>query len=168
MRRRHLLLGLALPLARPARAQDALPRAIRLIVPFAAGASSDTIARIVSARLADALGTAIVVENRASTSGLIAAQAVARAAPDGATLLWSGQTAITHGVMQREPGYNVLRDFTPITTVVENPALLAVRSAAPWRDIAALLAAARAARPAGCATARAASARRRIWRPRRC
>src|SRR5690606_14364716 len=89
MRRRHLLLGLALPLAWPARAQDALPRSIRLIVPFAAGASSDTIARLVSVRLAEALGTSIVVENRAGAGGLIAAQAVARAAPDGATLLWS-------------------------------------------------------------------------------
>lgn len=147
MRRRHLMLGLALPLARPARAQD-LPRTIRVIVPFAAGASSDTVARLVCAKLAEALGVGIVIENRAGAGGLLAAQMVARAAPDGATLLWGGGTAITHAVMGRDPGYDVLRDFTPIATIVENPALLAVRSAAPWQDHRALIAAARAA-PAG-------------------
>jgi tripartite-type tricarboxylate transporter receptor subunit TctC len=144
MRRRHMLLGLTLPLIRPALAQD-FPRAIRVIVPFAAGASSDTIARIVSAKLADMLGVTIVVENRAGAGGLIAAQTVARAAPDGATLLWGGGTAITHAVMGRDPGYDVLRDFTPIATIVDNPALLAVRTSAPWRDHIALLAAARTA-----------------------
>ncbi|WP_270939200.1 Bug family tripartite tricarboxylate transporter substrate binding protein, partial [Falsiroseomonas oryzae] len=146
-RRQALLAFTAMALAPPARAQD-LPRTIRVVVPFAAGASSDTIARIVSAKLAEALGVAIVVENRAGAGGLLAAQQVARAAPDGSTLLWGGGTAITHAVMGRDPGYDVLRDFTPIATIVENPALLAVRTAAPWRDIAALIAAARAA-PAG-------------------
>ncbi len=147
MHRRALFLAPLLPLALPARAQD-LPRSIRLIVPFAPGASSDTIARIVAARLAEPLGTQIVVENRAGAGGLIAAQTVARAAPDGATLLWGGGTAITHGVMGRDPGYDVARDFTPIATIVENPALLAVRTASPLRDMAGLIAAARAA-PAG-------------------
>ncbi len=147
MRRRHLLMGLALPLARPVLAQD-LPRTIRIIVPFAAGASSDTVARLVSARLAEALGVNIVIENRAGAGGLIAAQTLARAAPDGTTLLWGGGTAITHAVMGRDPGYDVLRDFTPIATIAENPALLAVRTAAPWRDHHALFAAARSA-PAG-------------------
>jgi len=144
MRRRHVLLA-SVAVAGTARAQE-LPRTIRLIVPFAPGASSDTIARIVAAKLADALGTAIVVENRAGAGGLIAAQAVARAAPDGATLLWGGGTAITHAVLGRDPGYDVARDFTPIATIVDNPALLAVRTAAPWRDIAALIAAARTER----------------------
>jgi tripartite-type tricarboxylate transporter receptor subunit TctC len=154
MRRRHLLLGLALPLAhvafaRPAVAQDALPRTIRLIVPFAAGASSDTVARIVAAKLAEPLGTTIVVENRAGAGGLLAAQMVARAAPDGGTLLWGGGTAITHAVMGRDPGYDVLRDFTPIVAIAENPALLCVRIGAPWRDIAALTAAAKSAPTGG-------------------
>jgi tripartite-type tricarboxylate transporter receptor subunit TctC len=148
MRRRHLLLGLALPLARPALAQE-LPRSIRIVVPFAAGASSDTVARLVSAKLADVLGTTLVIENRAGAGGLLAAQTVARATPDGTTLLWGGGTAITHAVMGRDPGYDVLRDFTPIATIVENPALLAVRTAAPWQNHQELFAAARAASPVG-------------------
>jgi tripartite-type tricarboxylate transporter receptor subunit TctC len=149
MHRRTLALLTPALFATPARAQEwPAGRPVRIIVPFAAGASSDTIARIVAAKLADALGASIVVENRAGAGGLLAAQAVARAAPDGTTLLWGGGTAITHAVMGQNPGYDVLRDFTPIATIVENPALLGVRTAAPWRDIAALLAAARAA-PAG-------------------
>jgi len=151
MRRRHIALGLgAAILARHGQAQDGWPnRPIRLIVPFVAGASSDTIARLVAARLGAPLGTTIVVENRAGAGGLIAAQTVAQATPDGATLLWSGEVALTQAVLQRNPGYDALRDFTPIATIVENPALLCVRPDAPWRDIAALLAAARAQRAGG-------------------
>lgn len=141
MRRRLLISGL---LVSPAAAQEA-GRPIRLVVPFAPGASSDTIARIVAARLAEALGGPIIVENRAGAGGLLAAQTVARAAPDGHTLLWGGGTALTHAALQRDPGFDALRDFTPIATIVENPALLCVRPAAPWADIAALLGAARTA-----------------------
>jgi len=144
--RRQILRGLGAALmATPAAAEDRWPgRPIRLIVPFAAGASSDTIARLVAARLAEALGASIVVENRAGAGGLLAAQTVARATPDGTTLLWSGETALVQAVLHRDPGYDPLRDFTPLATIVENPALLCVRPDAPWRDIAALLAAARA------------------------
>jgi tripartite-type tricarboxylate transporter receptor subunit TctC len=152
MRRRQVLLGLAAgALARPGLAQEnpLAGRSVRLIVPFAAGASSDTIARIVAVRLAEALGAAIVIENRAGAGGLLASQMVARAAPDGTTLLWGGGTALTHAALQRDPGYDALRDFTPIATIVENPALLAVRPAAPWRDHVQLFAAAKADRGGG-------------------
>jgi tripartite-type tricarboxylate transporter receptor subunit TctC len=151
MRRRHIALGFgAALLARPGRGRENWPtRPIRLIVPFVAGASSDTIARIVAARLGGPLGTSIIVENRAGAGGLIAAQTVAHAAPDGHTLLWSGETALIQAVLQRDPGYDALHDFTPVATIVENPALLCVRAAAPWRDIAALLVAARAQRGGG-------------------
>ncbi len=150
MRRRQMALGLAAgslaaALGRPSLAQQPWPaKPIRLVIPFVAGASSDTIARLVAARLGEPLGTSIVVENRAGAGGLVAAQGIAHAAPDGYTLLWSGEVALTQAVLQRNPGFDVLRDFTPIATIVENPALLCVRMAAPWADIGALLAAARA------------------------
>ncbi|WP_439577855.1 Bug family tripartite tricarboxylate transporter substrate binding protein [Elioraea sp.] len=150
MRRRHLLLSASALVASPARAQGtgaAWPtRPVRLIVPFAAGASSDTIARLVMAKAAEPLGAQVVIENRAGAGGLIAAQTVARAAPDGYTLLWGGGTAITQAVMQRDPGYDWAKDFTPITTISEQPAVLCVRTAAPWRDIGALIAEAKANR----------------------
>lgn len=146
MRRRATLLGLGALAALPARGQDAWPgRPIRLIVPFAPGASSDTLARLITARAAGPLGAGFVIENRAGAGGLLAAQYVARAAPDGTTLLWGGGTAITHAVMQANPGYDVLRDFTPVIVIVEHPAVLAVRTASPFADIAGLLAAAKRA-----------------------
>ncbi len=147
MRRRLVLFGIGALAAGAARAQEAFPaRSIRMIVPFAPGASSDTLARQITARVSGPLGASFVVENRAGAGGLLAAQHVARAAPDGYTLLWGGGTAITHAVMQANPGYDVLRDFTPIIVIAEHPAVLAVRTASPLSDIAALLAAARATR----------------------
>jgi tripartite-type tricarboxylate transporter receptor subunit TctC len=144
MHRRTALAGFGMILAAPLRAQEAWPaRPIRLIVPFAPGASSDTLARQISAKAAGPLGATFVVENRAGAGGLLAAQAVARAAPDGYTLLWGGGTAISIAVMQAAPGYDVLRDFTPVTMLAEHPAILAVRSASPLRDMAGLLDAAR-------------------------
>jgi len=147
MHRRQLLYALALPFARPVLAQE-MPRTIRLVVPFAAGASTDTLARLVASRLADAIGTSIVVENRAGAGGLLAVQLVARATPDGSVLLWSGQTAISLAVINRDPGYDVAKDFTPIATIVDHPALLSVRPASPFRDIQGLVPVARAS-PAG-------------------
>ncbi len=147
LRRRDLggLAALAVPGA--ARAEEAWPaRPVKMVVPFAAGASSDTLARLITARAAGPLGGSFVIENRAGAGGLIAAQAVARAAPDGYTLLWGGGTAITHAVMQASPGYDIFRDFTQVTEIAENPAVLGVRTASPFGDIAALLAAARSIR----------------------
>src|SRR5690606_14941445 len=80
----------------------------------------------------------------AGAGGLIASQAVARAEPDGYTLLWGGGTAITHAVMQRNPGYDWARNFTPVLTIVEQPAVLCVRKAAPWNEAASFLEAAKA------------------------
>ncbi|MGK7871020.1 Bug family tripartite tricarboxylate transporter substrate binding protein [Falsiroseomonas sp. E2-1-a20] len=148
MLRRDLLSGLVLFAACPAAAQSNAAswpsRPIRLIVPFAAGASSDTVARLVMARIGEALGGSVVVENRAGAGGLIASQAVARAAPDGYTLLWGGATAIAQAVMQRNPGFDWSRDFTPVLTIVEQPAVLCVRKAAPWTDVPSFFAAAMA------------------------
>lgn len=150
MLRREMLAGCGLLAAHPAMAQGNAAnwpaRPIRLIVPFAAGASSDIIARLVMARAAEPLGGSVVIENRAGAGGLIASQAVARAKPDGYILLWGGGTAITQAVMQRNPGYDWANDFTPIITIVEQPAVLCVRKASPWSDSAALLAAAKASR----------------------
>jgi tripartite-type tricarboxylate transporter receptor subunit TctC len=134
----------ALAIAPATHAQETFPsRPVRLVVPFAPGASSDTLARQITAKAAGPLGGTFVVENRAGAGGLLAAQYVARAAPDGYTLLWGGGTAITHAVMQASPGYDVLRDFTPVIALAAHPAVLAVRTASPYRDIAGLLAAAK-------------------------
>ena len=170
MRRRTALAGMA-ALAMPgiARAQDTFPsRPVRVVVPFAPGASSDTLARLITAKATAPLGGSFVVENRAGAGGLIAAQFVAHAAPDGYTLLWGGGTAITHAVMQANPGYDVLKDFTPIIALFGAPggARGANRLALPGHRRAA--GGGEDRRRAGCAMARAASARPRTWPPRRC
>ena len=151
MRRRALVAGgLAALAARPARAQPRWPdRPIRLIVPFVAGSSTDLIARVVAAKLSDLLGERMVVDNRAGAGGLIAAQAVARAAPDGLTLYFGGSTLLGNASLHREPGYDPVADFTPIVSIVENPALLVVKRDAPWRDAGALVEALRARAAAG-------------------
>lgn len=141
MKRRTALLGMGALAALPAGAQEAWPaRPVRLLVPFAPGASSDTLARLISAKAAGPLGGSFVVENRAGAGGLLAVQHVARAAPDGYTFLWGGGTAITNAVMQANPGFDVLRDFTQVILIAEHPAVLAVKPDKPWRTIADLLA----------------------------
>ena len=150
MNRRKLLQSLgtvvALPLAARAQ-QGAYPaRPVSLVVPFAAGSSSDTLARLISSRAATPFGGSFVIDNRPGAGGLVAAQRMARAAPDGYTLMWGGGTAITHAVMQADPGYDVMKDFTPIVTLAEHPAVLAVRADRPWKSVQEVFAAARAAR----------------------
>ncbi len=133
-----------------ARAQPASwpTRPITLVVAFAAGSSSDTLARVISSRAAAVLGGQIVIENRPGAGGLIAVQRVARAAPDGYTLMWGGGTAITHAVMQASPGYEVMKDFTQIAMLAEHPAVLGVRADRPWKTARDLFEAARAAKAA--------------------
>ncbi len=144
MLRRTALFGMGALAIVPARAQEGWPaRPIRLVVPFAPGASSDTLARLITAKAAGPLGGSFVVENRAGAGGLLAVQYVVRAPADGYTLLWGGGTAITNAVMQPSPGYDVLADFTPVTVIAEHPAVLAVRTDKPWQNIAQLLDAAR-------------------------
>jgi tripartite-type tricarboxylate transporter receptor subunit TctC len=147
--RRHLAV-LALggaALARVARAQGAWPsRPIRLVVPFAPGGATDVLARIMAARMQAELGQALVVENRAGASGIIGAEVVARAAPDGYTLLMGSVT--THAVNVPMYGarlsYDPLRDFAPVTRISTGYNVLVVHADVPARSVAELVALAKA------------------------
>ncbi len=145
--RRHLALA-ALPLlARPALAQAPWPnRPLRLVVPFAPGGTTDVVGRIVAERLAARLGQPVVVENRAGAGATIGAQIVARAEPDGLTLLVSSSTS--HGVspsLYPNIPYDALRDFTHIGMIARSPSVLLVNPASPVRTLVDFAAAARAA-----------------------
>ncbi|MFM7567167.1 MAG: Bug family tripartite tricarboxylate transporter substrate binding protein [Betaproteobacteria bacterium] len=150
MNRRKVTLSLGLLALSPCAVraqQSAYPsRPVSLVVPFAAGSSSDTLARLISSRAATPFGGSFVIDNRPGAGGLVAAQRMARTAPDGYALMWGGGTAITHAAMQAEPGYDVMKDFTPIVTLAEHPAVLGVRADRPWKTIQDVFAAARAAR----------------------
>jgi len=152
MQRRALLITLASPslanlsLAQPVAAQPAYPdRPIRLIVPFPPGGGTDVISREISARLQADLGWNIVIENRPGAGGNIGLDAVAKAAPDGFTL-GMGQAsnlAINPALYPAMP-FDPLRDFALISTVAQQPLVLVTARAAPWADLPALVAAARA------------------------
>ncbi|MBI4189859.1 MAG: tripartite tricarboxylate transporter substrate binding protein [Betaproteobacteria bacterium] len=117
---------------------------IRLIVAFAPGGSNDFTARLVAGLLSTSLGQQMVVENRAGADGRIGTEFVARATPDGYTLMVG--TSSTHAVAQSlypKLPYNVLRDFQPVARLSDSPIVLAVHSSLPVRSVKDLIALAR-------------------------
>jgi tripartite-type tricarboxylate transporter receptor subunit TctC len=139
--RRRTLATMAALLAAPAlgRAQSADPypsRAVRIIVPYGAGANPDVLARLLGQRLAGLLGQAFVIENRPGAGGSIGAEAVAKSAPDGYTLglLSSGEMSINPALYSRL-SYQPQRDFVPIAALVSAPTLLVVNASLAPQNI---------------------------------
>ena len=160
MRRRHLLAALPALAAAPAVAQDWPSAPLRGIVPFAAGSATDSVARLYGERMREHLGQPVVVENRAGANGLIGAEAVARAAPDGQTLLFgtNSTNAAANALFRRVP-FDMERDFAPVSLLASVPLVVAVPAGSPHRTLAGLLAAARA-RPEAISFASASSSQR--------
>ena len=105
----------ALVAATPARAQDYPTRPITLVVPYAAGGGNDVMARIVAEKMSPALGQQIVIENRGGAGGSIATRAVAKAAPDGYTLVLGGTgTLAINPTLYGNVGYDPRKDFAPV------------------------------------------------------
>jgi tripartite-type tricarboxylate transporter receptor subunit TctC len=116
-------------------------RPIRLIVPFQAGSSSDTIARIVSQKLSDRLGQQIVIDNRVGASSMIGTEAVARAQPDGYTLgLANTTTHASATALSANPSYDPVKDFAPVAMIGSSPFVLLGAPKFPANDVAALIA----------------------------
>ncbi len=132
-------------LATGAAAQAAWPsKPIRVIVPFTAGSTTDIIARLVGEGLSTSLGQPVLVDNRGGAGGTIGSALVARAEPDGYTLLVN---ATTHTVVPstfRNPPYDALRDFAGVTPFVQVPNVLVISPAKNLRDLGALVAHGRA------------------------
>lgn len=143
--RRTLLLLAPFALPGVARAQTFPTRPIRLICPFAAGGSADASARMLAEPLSVVLGQPVIVENRPGGGATIGAQLVARATPDGHTLLYGtpGPQIINPHLMRSLP-YDPVRDFAPVSGYKRAPNLLAVHPSVPARDLAELLALAKA------------------------
>lgn len=122
-------------------AQNYPTRPITLIVPFAAGGPSDTVARVVGGRMSEVLGQPVVIENVAGAEGTIAAARVARAAPDGYTLdeaTWS--THVVSPAVYQHLSYDVLRDFKPVVLMTETPLVILSKKAVPANDLKGLIA----------------------------
>jgi tripartite-type tricarboxylate transporter receptor subunit TctC len=144
MRRRGIL-GLAgAALARPALAQEA--RSIRMVVSYPPGGASDVIARLLAQPLSEVLNQTVVVENRPGANGSIAAELVARSAPDGTTLLMgnAGPNALNQALYGRRLNYDSVADFTPISLVSSVPMVMAIHPGFPARTLQELIAYARA------------------------
>ena len=118
-------------------------RTIKLIVPVPAGASTDFVARLMADQVSQTHGVTVVIENRAGAGGMIGTEAAARAAPDGNTLLITGNTYLLDA-QTRKANYHPVTSFEPICYLAMSPAVLVVNSASPYRTFAELLDAARA------------------------
>ncbi|MDB5925962.1 MAG: hypothetical protein JWN13_4898 [Betaproteobacteria bacterium] len=125
-------------------AQNYPARPVRIIVPNAPGSSGDIVARVLAPRLSERLGQPVVVENRAGAGTMIGGEVVAKAAPDGYTLLMGFGTLAINPAMYKKVPYDAARDFTPITYAVSIPGLVCVHPSLPARSIKELVALARA------------------------
>ena len=130
-----------------AQAQGAFPsRTISLIVPFTPGSTSDIAARLVAQKIAGPLGQTVVVENRPGANGQLAMQAVARAAPDGHTLVVGSVSAtVVPTVLQKTVPFDILKDFAPVSVIAGTTLVLLAAKDAPYNSVAELVATAKRA-----------------------
>jgi tripartite-type tricarboxylate transporter receptor subunit TctC len=128
----------------PAQAQQYPTKPVRLVVPAAPGGGTDITARIIAPKLSEQLGQQVVVENRAGAGTMIGSEAVARAAPDGYTLLMGISTLAINPAMYKKVPYDALKDFAPISQVVSLPNVLVTHPSLPVKTVKELVAFARA------------------------
>ena len=121
--------------------QDGFPaKPIRMISPFPAGGSVDLVARMIAAKLPEFIGQQVVVENRSGASGNIGTEVVARAAPDGYTLLVNTIPFVANAFLYKTLPYDPLNDFIPLMQISASPSLLAVHPSVPARSVKELIA----------------------------
>lgn len=142
---RRLLCVLPLLLACAAQAQDFPNKPIRLVVPFPAGGGTDIVARKLAEHLRQDLGQPVIVETRPGASGNIGADAVARSAPDGYTLMLTAAPFAIAPAMFKSLSFDPLKDFTPIAQLATVPLLVVTRAESPLNSVADIVATARKA-----------------------
>ncbi|MGE4240181.1 Bug family tripartite tricarboxylate transporter substrate binding protein [Ramlibacter sp.] len=146
-RRRSLIrltfAGMLAPLASAVRAQDFPNRPMRLVVPYPPGGGITPLARLYGEKITEALGQAVIVDNRPGGNTAIGTDAVAKAPPDGHTLLLTLNTHALLPFLQQTP-YDALKDFTPIASIAAGEQLMVVPSALPVNSLQELIAMAKA------------------------
>src|SRR5262247_3907518 len=138
----HRICGLALALtlsaivALPAAAQNYPSRTVSVIVPYPAGGSVDGVARLLVQKLNETAGQNFIVENRAGgASGIVGANAVAKSAPDGYTLLLSASVHVINPFLYKSVPYDVVHDFTPVTLLAEGPLIVSTTPSVPANNL---------------------------------
>ena len=121
-------------------AQNYPAKPVRMVVGFAPGGSTDIVARLLSRKLTDSMGQSFVVENRSGASSNIAAQGVARAPADGLTLLYMTSTLVVNVSLFSNLAFDLTKDFSPVTPVVDIPSFLSVHGSLPVKSVKELIA----------------------------
>src|SRR5262249_26656716 len=137
---RHSLFALLVAASSTVLAQSWPQRPVKVLVPFAGGGNIAVMGRLAASRLSEALGQQFVVENRVGANGAIAADAVARAAPDGYTLLWAPTSVIATFPAITKVAYDPVRDFAPVSLFSVAPQVLIVNPKLPAQNVAELVA----------------------------
>ena len=124
---------------------QAQPRPLKIVVPFPPGNGTDILARLMAPKMTTATGQAVIVENRGGANGQIGAEAVAHAAPDGTTILFtSPSTHVTAQFLSKSLPYDPIKDFTPITAAVEPVTVMTINPSLPVNSVKELIAYAKA------------------------
>jgi len=118
-------------------------RPVTLVVPYSAGGGTDIVARALAQRLAELWGQQVVVDNRTGANGVVGSASVAKAAPDGHTLMMVVGSHAINPVLMKQLPYDTPRAFTPITRVADSPTVFVVAAKAQWKNLAELVEAAR-------------------------
>ena len=131
-------------LAAPVAGQDYPSRPVRIVVPFAPGGAVDLVARTIAPRLNEAFGQSVIVDNRSGAGGTIGTDIVAKARPDGHTLLVASMGVAVNAVLYPKLPYDTLKDLAPVTTLGEQPNIVVVHPSVAAKSMGDLLALARA------------------------
>src|SRR5438132_1432081 len=139
--RRSLIESLAALWAVPAGVARAQPapnwpqKPVKLYVGFGAGGNIDNVARLTALRLSEVFGHQFIVENRVGANGTLAADAVAKAAPDGYTLFWAGTGTVSIFPAMGKPPYDTVKDLAPVRMIGTNPQVLIANPKLPVRTV---------------------------------
>ncbi|SOY73186.1 tripartite tricarboxylate transporter substrate binding protein [Cupriavidus taiwanensis] len=126
-----------------AGAQEFPQHPVRMVLPYPAGGPTDLLARVVALKMGESLGQGVVVDNKPGASGMIGAETVARAAPDGYTILANASLHVINPSIQPKMRYDAFKDFVPITQLADVPLVLVVNNASPVKTVQDLIAYAR-------------------------
>lgn len=134
------IIGAAALSSRQANALDYPIRPIRLIVGYAAGSGADIVARIIGTALSERMAQPIIIENRPGAATLIGTELVAKAQPDGYTLLFLPTAAVISAIAKNKPGLDIVRDIAPVAIIGDTPFALVINPSIPARTIPELIA----------------------------